>query len=31
MITVGAELKGRVNLINPAKTIALLKTPAAKK
>ena len=27
LILAGAELKGRVNLINPAKTLALLKAP----
>jgi hypothetical protein len=31
LILAGAELNGRVNLINPAKTIALLKAPAAKR
>ena len=27
LILAGAELKGRVNLVNPAKTLALLKAP----
>jgi subtilisin family serine protease len=30
LILAGCELKGRVNWVNPAKTIALLKQPAAK-